>query len=144
MWMTTAVILAMIALLPTLLPLSSVDWWWVRIWDFPRLQLAVHYLLGFTLLWMAADKSWGRIALAGVLALAFLYQLTWIVPYLPLAPVQTLAATRADADASIRIFIANVLMTDRAADRLGALIEHADPDVVFLTEPDAWWAKQLR
>jgi endonuclease/exonuclease/phosphatase (EEP) superfamily protein YafD len=93
---------------------------------------------------MAADKSWGRIALAGVLALAFLYQLTWIVPYLPLAPVQTLAATRADADASIRIFIANVLMTDRAADRLGALIEHADPDVVFLTEPDAWWAKQLR
>jgi endonuclease/exonuclease/phosphatase (EEP) superfamily protein YafD len=144
MRMTTAVILSMIALLPTLLPLSSVDWWWVRIWDFPRLQLAVLYLLGLGLLWMAAGTGWGRVGLAGVLALAFLYQLTWIVPYLPLAPVQTRRATRADAEASIRIFVANVLMSNRAADRLRALIEQAGPDVLILTEPDAWWADQLR
>jgi endonuclease/exonuclease/phosphatase (EEP) superfamily protein YafD len=144
MQVTTAVILSMIVLLPTLLPLSSIDWWWVRIWDFPRLQLAVLYLLGLGLLWVAAGKGWGRLGLAGVLALALLYQLTWIVPYLPLAPVQTQAATRADAEASIRIFIANVLMTNRAANRLRGLIEDADPDVVILTEPDAWWAEQLR
>jgi endonuclease/exonuclease/phosphatase (EEP) superfamily protein YafD len=138
MRMTTAVILSMIALLPTLLSLSSVDWWWVRIWDFPRAQFAVLYLLGLGLLWMAAGKGWGRLGLAGVLALALLYQLTWIVPYLPLAPVQTRRATRVHAEASIRIFIANVLMTNRAADRLRALSEHADPDVLILTEPDAW------
>jgi endonuclease/exonuclease/phosphatase (EEP) superfamily protein YafD len=93
---------------------------------------------------MSAGKGWGRLGLAGILALAFLYQLTWIVPYLPLAPVQTQAATRADDKASIRIFIANVLMTNRAADRLLGLIEHADPDVLILTEPDAWWDEQLR
>jgi endonuclease/exonuclease/phosphatase (EEP) superfamily protein YafD len=112
MRMTTAVILSIIALLPKLLPLSSVDWWWVRIWDFPRLQLAVLYLLGLGLLWVAAGQGWGRVGLAGILALTLLYQLTWIVPYLSLAPVQTLRATRADAEASIRIFIANVLMTE--------------------------------
>lgn len=144
MRITTAVILSMIALLPTLLPLSSVDRWWVRIWDFPRLQLAILYLLAFGLVWIVAGKGWGRVGLAGVLALAFLYQLTWIVPYLPLAPVQTLQATRADANASIRIFIANVLMTNRTADRLRGLIEQVAPDVLILTEPDAWWAEQLR
>jgi endonuclease/exonuclease/phosphatase (EEP) superfamily protein YafD len=116
----------------------------VRIWDFPRLQLAVLYLLGLGLLWMAAGKSWGHLGLAGVLVLAFLYQLTWIIPYLPLAPVQTLHATRVDAKASIPIFVANVLMTNRAADRLHRLIAHTDPDVVILTEPDAWWADQPR
>ena len=142
--MTTVIILSVIALLPTLLPLSTVDWWWVRIWDFPRLQLAVSYVLGLGLLWMAAGKGWGRVVLTGVLALAFLYQLTWIVPYLPLAPVQTQVATRANADASVRIFIANVLMTNRAAEPLRGLIEHTGPDVVILTEPDAWWAEQLR
>jgi len=142
--MTTAVILSMIALLPTLLPLSSVDWWWVRIWDFPRLQLAVLYLLGLGLLWMAAGKSWERLGLAGVLALAFLYQLNWILPYLLLAPVQTQVATRPDAKASIQIFIANVLMTNRVADRLRALIKRADPDVLILTGPDVWWVDQLR
>jgi endonuclease/exonuclease/phosphatase (EEP) superfamily protein YafD len=66
------------------------------------------------------------------------------VPYLPLAPVQTQPATRADAEASIRIFVANVLMANRTADRLRVLIEHADPDVLILTEPDAWWADQLQ
>jgi endonuclease/exonuclease/phosphatase (EEP) superfamily protein YafD len=144
MRMTTAAILSVIVLVPTLLPLSSVDRWWVRVWDFPRLQLAVLYLLGLCLLWIAAGKGWGRLGLAGVLVLAFLYQLTWIVPYLPLAPVQTLRAMRVDAEASIRIFIANVLMTNRTMERLRALIEHAEPDVLILTEPDAWWAKQLQ
>ena len=42
MRMTTAVILSIIALLPTLLPLSSIDWWWVRIWDFPLLVQLSH------------------------------------------------------------------------------------------------------
>ena len=140
----TAVILAVIALLPTILPLFSVDWWWVRIWDFPRLQLAILYLLGLVVLWTVAWKSWGRVGLAGVLALAVLYQLTWIVPYLPLAPVQTQPAMRAGAEASIRIFVANVLMANRTADRLRVLIGHADPDVLILTEPDAWWADQLQ
>src|SRR5690606_4624617 len=60
------------------------------------------------------------------------------------APVQTQAASGVDANASISIFIANVLMTNRTADRLRALIQHADPDVLILTEPDAWWAIQLR
>jgi endonuclease/exonuclease/phosphatase (EEP) superfamily protein YafD len=144
MRMSTAVILSMIVLLPTLLPLSSVDWWWVRMWDFPRLQLAILYLISLGLLWMSAGTGWGRLGLAGILALALLYQFTWIVPYLPLAPVQTQVATRADGRASIRIFIANVLMTNRAEDRLRALIAHTDPDVLILTEPDAWWADQLR
>jgi endonuclease/exonuclease/phosphatase (EEP) superfamily protein YafD len=140
---TTAVTLSMTALVPTRCPLSSVDPWWVRRWDFPRLQLAVLYRPGPGLLGMAAGKRWGRLGLAAVLALALLCQLTWIVPYLPLASVQMRRATRADAMASVRIFTANVLMTNRAADRLRALIEHAEPDVLILTEPDAWWADQL-
>jgi len=78
----TAAILAMLILLPTLLPMLSVDWWWVRIWDFPRLQLAVAYLLGLVLLWLVADKGWERLGLTAILGVAFLYQLTWIVPYL--------------------------------------------------------------
>lgn len=142
--MMTAAILAMLILLPTLLPMLSVDWWWVRIWDFPRLQLAVAYLLGLILLWLAADKGWERLGLTAILGVAFLYQLTWIVPYLPLASVQTQAASSTDTNASLRIFIANVLMTNRAADPLRALIDPADPDVLILTEPDAWWADQLR
>lgn len=122
----------------------AVDWWWVRIWDCPRLQLAVAYLLGLVLLWLVADKGWERLGLTAILGVAFLYQLTWIVPYLPLASVQTQAASSTETNASIRISIANVLMTNRAVDRLRAPIDLADSDVLILTELDVWWADQRR
>jgi hypothetical protein len=47
--------------------------------------------------------------LSAVLALALLYQVAWIVPYLPLAPVPTQLVMCADAEAMMRIFLANVL-----------------------------------
>jgi endonuclease/exonuclease/phosphatase (EEP) superfamily protein YafD len=136
-------LLGMILLLPTLLPMFSVDWWWVRIWDFPRAQLAVLYLIAIVLL-MVSGRGWVRLATAIVLAMCLVYQLTWIVPYLPLAPVHTLWATRVDNNSSIKILTANVLMTNRAADRFLAVVHRADADYLIVDEPDAWWEEQLR
>ena len=136
--------IGVILLLPTLLPLFPVDWWWVRIWDFPRAQLAVVYLVAIVLLLIVPGGGWTRTANAGVLAICLVYQLSWIVPYLPLAPVQTLNATRADPDVSLKILIANVLMTNRAADRFLAVAHQADPDLLIIDEPDSWWEQHLR
>jgi endonuclease/exonuclease/phosphatase (EEP) superfamily protein YafD len=136
--------IGVIFLVPTLLPLFPVDWWWVRIWDFPRAQLVVLYLVTIALLLIVPGGGWTRTVNAGVLAICLGYQLSWIVAYLPLAPVQTLQATRADPDVSLKILIANVLMTNRAADRFLAVVNKADPDLLIIDEPDSWWEEQLR
>ncbi len=47
-------------LLPTLLPLSSVEWWWVRVWDFPRAQLVGLYLVMIILIVLVAPVAVGR------------------------------------------------------------------------------------
>ncbi len=103
-----------ILLLPTLLPLWSVEWWWVRIWDFPRAQLAVLHLVATAPMLAGVRHGWTALAMSGVLALCLLYQVSWIVPYLPLAPVQTQPATRSDQESSLSMVMANVLMTNRA------------------------------
>jgi endonuclease/exonuclease/phosphatase (EEP) superfamily protein YafD len=91
-----------------------------------------------------AHEDWTPLVMPALLALCLLYQLSWIVPYLPLAPVQTQPATRSDQESSLRLLMANVLMTNRAADRFLAIVDRVAPDVLIITEPDTWWAEQLR
>jgi hypothetical protein len=62
------IILSLLLLLPTVLPILSVDWWWVRIWDFPRLQMAVLYVIIMALILALVDHAWTRWSVAGVLA----------------------------------------------------------------------------
>jgi endonuclease/exonuclease/phosphatase (EEP) superfamily protein YafD len=137
------VILASLLLIPTILPMLSVDWWWVRIWDFPRLQLAVLYIIAIVLTLVLAGQGWTRLAISGILAMGLFYQLSWIFPYLPFAFIQTQDATITDKDFSIRILTANVLMTNRSSQRFLEIVKKADPDLLIIDEPDVWWAEQL-
>ena len=137
-------LVGLLLLLPTLLPLLSVEWWWVRVWDFPRAQLVGLYLVAIILILLVAGREWTSLATSGLLGIGLLYQLTWIVPYLPLAPLQTQYATITEHAFTLRILIANVLMTNRAADRFIATVNRVQPDVVIITEPNAWWAEKLR
>lgn len=125
----------------SLLPLIRTDAWWVRIFDFPRAQIAAAglILIGWAS-WMP-PSSW-RLGLLVLLTVCLGLQLLHIVPYTPLFPRQV-TATRSSAAPRLSLLIANVLMTNRASDRLLALVRRLDPDVVFLVEPDAEWAEAL-
>jgi endonuclease/exonuclease/phosphatase (EEP) superfamily protein YafD len=137
-------IVGVLLVLPTILPLSTVPWWWVRVWDFPRLQLAVLYLVALGSLYVWAPYGWSRFIIACALALCMAYQLSWIYPYLPIAPVQTRRATTTSLQHSLRIMVANILMTNRSAEKFLQVVNQADPDILIVDEPDAWWAEQLR
>jgi endonuclease/exonuclease/phosphatase (EEP) superfamily protein YafD len=138
------IIFAGILLLPTILPMLSVEWWWVRMWDFPRVQLAVLYVVVMVLTLALAGRGWARLAVLGTLAMGILYQFSWIFPYLPFASIQTQDATITDKDFSIRILTANVLMTNRSSQKFLEIVGRASPDLLIIDEPDAWWAEQLR
>jgi endonuclease/exonuclease/phosphatase (EEP) superfamily protein YafD len=131
------ILVGLVMLLPTLLPLLSVEWWWVRVWDFLRAQLVGLYLVVTVLMLLVAGRGWASLALYGLLALALLFQLTWIVPYLPLVPLQTQYASIADEAFTLRILIANVLMTNRAAARFISMVERVEPDLVIITATGA-------
>lgn len=138
-------ILASFLILVTVLPLVRTDAWWVRICDFPRAQIAtlgLFTLVGLLVQWKALGSA-GYVTTV-LLALGVLLQAAQMFPYTPLAAEQVKPSEHAHPDTRVSVFIANVLMTNRNAEDLLALVRQNDPDIVFFVETDAWWEQALR
>lgn len=135
--------LAAFCLMLTLLPFSRHEAWWVRAADFPRLQIAV--IASVTLIGLLWFSNGGMFiaAIAALLAVTILHHLLAILPYTALWPTD-MKAMEDDADgASISVMVANVLMSNRETERLFAMIERHDPDVLLAVETDGWWCEEL-
>lgn len=146
----TAVGLLMIA--ATLLPLIRSDEWWIRIFDFPRIQITLIAATVFiaTLIFYPpffSDSSSGLAPKIFLLALAacLAYQCYMMFPYTPLARRQVEQSERAHEEGSrISLLFSNVLMTNREADGLKEIVRRADPDVILLVEADGWWQEEMK
>lgn len=136
-------ILTLIMTLLTLLPLSRNQRWWVRIWDFPRLQMAVLSLV-FLLLELCFLPGGGQFSwLIVLLALGCtIYQSWWIFPYTGLSKVQV-KKTPASQHPRIKILNCNVLMTNRKSEKLLEILAQNRPDVIVLLETNLWWEQQM-
>lgn len=133
--------LALIVL--TLLPFIRSERWWIRMWDFPRLQLAAGLLAVLTVYVWLCTWTAGEWFLSASLTVCFVYQMSRIFNYTPLAPVQTNAASPDSSPTWFSLMVSNVRMDNRNADGFLAVVRANDPDVVLVNEPDHWWAQRL-
>ena len=117
--------------------------WWVRVWDFPRAQQAVLAAALAVALVGFASPSLVVYGLVVLLGLAAAYHVAVILPYTPLWRPQLSPSLAPAGSRSLSLLIVNVLMGNRHADRLLALIREADPDLVLAVETDEWWAARL-
>ena len=142
-WLLVA--LGTLAALLTLLSLFPGSHWSVRLWDFPRVQIAVlaatagaAYAAAF---FRGRPAEWAFLA---AVALSAVWQLRKIHPYSPLARVQVQRSRRgSDAHPSFRLLITNVLMENPRHDLLLEVIREADPDLVLAVEVDGAWQAAL-
>ena len=117
---------------------------WIRVWDFPRFQIAAALVATiFGVLWLF-EPRYRRHWFMAALLLALAYQAWRIWPYTPLHPVEALAAPSCPSDSQVSLFIANVHIENRDAAPLLAQVRQLDPDIVLLVETDTWWDRQLR
>lgn len=125
------------------LPILPVNWWWVRIGDFPRMQLLVAYLI-VTVLLVAFFRR-GRDAMIAVASLIVCVgiQLFWVYSYLPFAPKQVESAKQIRAESTIKTMAANVLQSNENAEALLQLIERQQPDLLVLCEVNQRWIENL-
>lgn len=142
--MTTAlaVALAVFVVAATGLPLLKLRWWVVRVLDFPRLQIAALGVVAMALLLRADPATTVHVGLGAALALSLVVQTLRILPYTPFWRRQVQDAP--GTGARVSLLVSNVLMTNRDASRLLALVRRLDPDLVLLAEPDAWWEGAMR
>lgn len=127
----------------TVLPLWRHQGWWVRVFDFPRLQIAAGLLLVAGAHALIVDGGFGAYAFRAALMLCLALQLWRMVPYTRLVSRQVQDGTRPTARNGIRLMFANVLQSNRDAHRLLELTRENDPDVILALETDAWWAQAL-
>ncbi len=129
----------------TALPLVRSDAWWVRVFDFPRLQILVLLAAVLAGHLVAGDLSTlPGATFAGALALCLAYQGYMMFPYTRLARLQVEPSSGAAPGSSFSVLFANVRMDNRDATRLNRTIREADPDIVLAVEPDEWWREQLQ
>jgi len=128
----------------TALPLARRTAWWIRIFDFPRLQI-LFLAAGALALFLAfreGSSAWQN-AFAVLLSAAIAYQAYMMFPYTVLARRQVEDARNAGEGNGISLLFANVLMTNRSSRELLAIIREENPDVVLAVEADGWWLREL-
>jgi endonuclease/exonuclease/phosphatase (EEP) superfamily protein YafD len=129
----------------TVTPLVRAEHWAVRLFDFPRLQITVVFIITFVGYLLAReDPGTADHLFLAALAFCLVYQLWRMWPYTPLHSRQLKRVDEPDEARSLSVLISNVLMTNRESGKLRALIREYQPDLFLTVETDDWWDGRLR
>ncbi|MDX1544036.1 MAG: endonuclease/exonuclease/phosphatase family protein [Christiangramia sp.] len=130
--------------LPTLASITRFDQWWIRGFDFPRIQIS--FLISVTIIASAVyydfSKSWHLIAII-ILVLSLVYQFIKIFPYTYISKKQVLRFKGSDPGATISVLVSNVLTPNKRSDKLISLVKERQPDILLTLETDKRWEEEL-
>ncbi len=129
----------------TVLPVIETDEWWVRLWDYPRLQIAVLLVVGLLgMVLMGPRKGKLFFAAVGLGLGSLVWQLIQVASYIPGWPVELAATRPCEPGRQVRLLNANVLMTNNDSAALLALVRRTSPHIVLLLEPSLDWERAIR
>jgi endonuclease/exonuclease/phosphatase (EEP) superfamily protein YafD len=126
-------------------PLIRSSYWWVRVWDFPRLQMLAVGLF-FLLLHFYVRKNVDFVSylFSFLFVIGALLDLYRTLPYSPLWKVESLVEKSPSKDSVVSLITVNVLQDNKDASRMLKLIKEKLPDMVFLLEVDERWINDLK
>ncbi len=131
-------------ILLSLLPLIKTHYWWIRILDFPRMQVA--FLAAVTLVLYFSNhqiRHRAEILFVVLLCIALINEILHVWRYTPLSPVQALRSKIKAPKNSFSIMISNVRMSNNRYDRFLKIVRQNDPDILLVNEPNQTWANEI-
>lgn len=134
-------IICVFAVIASKLKLSN---WWIRVFDFPRIQLLIMATLAVAL-YVFPYLSFEALNITGFLLVVFswFYQARKIFPYTLMAKKEVKKDKKASPENEIGILVSNVLTPNRHVEKLIHLVEKKKPNLVLTLESDKWWEDQL-
>lgn len=137
-------VIGFLSIIFTALPFLRVFAWWVRIGDFPRIQIAcVALLTAVFMLVFAYPYEASEIIFISTLFLCVAYQAYCILPYLPFYPKQVEAERPNEPHENLNLLICNVFEKNKETERLKNLIKSVEPDIFLLAEVNKRWADAM-
>ncbi len=138
-------LLAVIALSATLIPFIPTKQWYIRIFDYPRLQ--TFFIALAALVWYFAfyfkrgSRGYLFVLMFFIVIIVQAYK-AW--PYTILGKKQVLWTEGERPDTtSISLLVCNVLQTNTKYNSVLEKIKKYDPDLLITTESDSIWQKNL-
>lgn len=128
-----------------LLPLVIWDAWFIRLWDFPRLQFLLLGIVACVVYGLrSSDSRKKKIVFLGLTILASFLDVYRILPYSKSWPIETLKTQTHDPTRSVSIVTVNVLQFNDHYEKLLDLLKKRDADFVLLLEVNKKWTDELK
>lgn len=132
-------------LLTSLIPLSKSDHWFIRAWDFPRLQLLIlAIILGIGLALTYQGKNIFNLVIVAGWFIGVALDLYRVLPYSPLWPKESVHSKQTNKARSISLITVNVLQDNKNPAPLLKLLNEYTPDIIFLLEVNQRWLNDLQ
>ena len=125
------------------MPFIALDYWWIRMFDFPHLQLT--FLTVFAILFYIIKfnfRAWRDYFFISVLIACCIFQFSKIYPYTAIAPFEVLNSEVEKP--LISLFTANVLQHNRSYGLVKTMSKEIDADVMLFTETDSKWIDAIK
>lgn len=136
------IILAIFSILATCIKLIKKDVWWIRVFDFPQAQYTFLGFIALAGLFLSESfDSFFLIVLLVILIGCLIYQLTIIIPYTFIYPVQVQKAMIADLKDknALSIMVTNVYQYNKEYERCISVVEKEESDIVIAVETSDKW-----
>lgn len=132
-------------IIATGLSLLKYEYWWIRIFDYPKLQM-IAFMIVALLLFILGTVHWSfwPLCYSFILLVTIIYQIYKVLPYTRLVKFQVLQATKKDRDNQLSMVHCNVLMTNRDSESCLREITRNNPDLILAVEADKWWQNALK
>jgi endonuclease/exonuclease/phosphatase (EEP) superfamily protein YafD len=139
-----------IAVVLSLIPVIAVDYWWIRMFDFPHIQLTILTFTAFVVYFMRFDiKRKEDYLFVGVIFCCLIFQGTKIYPYTALAPFAVQDATnrkdllKNNIPESLKLYTANVLQSNKNSGPLISEIHQKNADILLFVETNKRWQSEI-
>ena len=134
------------AVVLTLIPLIAADFWWIRMFDYPHIELTLLTLTAlFAYFLRFKIDEWSEYAFVTVLTACLIYQFVKIMPYTPIVPKEIGdVSENVKKDSEFKIITSNVLQKNEISDSLISQIHQLKPDIAVFTETDERWSAKIK
>ncbi len=128
----------------TFISLLRWDYWWVRVFDFPRLQVSFLLILSVGVNYVVFDytETWHYL-LTGLLLLSIFYQGRKIYRYTIFTKKQVKSYKGDQSVNTFSLIVSNVYQPNRKYEKLINLVKKMKPDLLLVIEANKWWEEQL-
>ncbi|MCP9200351.1 endonuclease/exonuclease/phosphatase family protein [Gramella sp. GC03-9] len=134
-----------LAVVITMVPIIAADYWWIRMFDYPHIELTLLTLTAIAAYFIRFEiRNWRDYAFMVILTGCFVYQFAKLYPYTVLSPLELNEPTaQVNPETGFKVVTANVLQKNEISDSLISEMKRVKPDIAVFTETNSRWKNEI-